>query len=642
MAIISWKGSPNLSVGLFLMFLILCFGGTQVKASEASIDTLRVRLEKLIKEVPALDYKVTISVTDVSIDEFLRAIANSSGLNVNVDPSLNDLVVNNFSDVRVLDVLLFLSEQYKIEITIIGNIINISKPEKQVEVLNPETIGVKFDSINQLYSFDYRDEDLKRVARELTKFTDNNVILAPGLEKTIVSGFIKEKPFESALEKFAFTNNLVMRLTEDQYYILETKPLEIKDPPPDNRRQAKVQAPKEEEYILDVQVFTNGRISINALGAPISEAIRMVSEKALKSYFFSTPIDGMATLQITGATYEEFLDNILKGSQGIYQYASGIYVIGQETARDLKDFSIVQFQNRTVDDLSQFIPEDLSEGIIIKEFTELNSFILSGSNNRVEKLEGFLRQIDKLVPLVLIEVIIVDFNKSYTIATGIEAGIADQPVESRGKVFPEVDIQLGSETINKMINNFNGFGMANIGHVNENFYLTLKAMEDQGILKIRSTPKLSTLNGHEASMTIGEVEYYMEEKSNIIGTQNPQVETVKIYRPVNAQLTVNIKPIVSGDEQVTLTISVEQSDFTERISKFAPPGTVTRKFESVIRVRNQEMILLGGLEEQSKRESSSGVPFLSRIPILKWIFSSRTKSTGESKLNIFIRPTIIA
>ena len=78
------------------------------------------------------------------------------------------------------------------------------------------------------------------------------------------------------------------------------------------------------------------------------------------------------------------------------------------------------------------------------------------------------------------------------------------------------------------------------------------------------------------------------------------------------------------------------------ISQFAPPGTVTRKFESLIRVRNQEMIILGGLEEKSSREASSGTPLLSRIPILKWIFSSRTKETGDSKLNIFIRPTIIA
>jgi type IV pilus assembly protein PilQ len=57
-------------------------------------------------------------------------------------------------------------------------------------------------------------------------------------------------------------------------------------------------------------------------------------------------------------------------------------------------------------------------------------------------------------------------------------------------------------------------------------------------------------------------------------------------------------------------------------------------------VKNQETIILGGLEQKRKQDSSSGVPFLSRIPILKWLFSSRTKTDSDSRLNIFIKPTI--
>ena len=53
------------------------------------------------------------------------------------------------------------------------------------------------------------------------------------------------------------------------------------------------------------------------------------------------------------------------------------------------------------------------------------------------------------------------------------------------------------------------------------------------------------------------------------------------------------------------------------------------------------MVLLGGLEEKATRESGSGVPFLSRIPVIKWFFSSRTKEKSRSKLNIFIKPTVI-
>jgi type IV pilus assembly protein PilQ len=120
-----------------------------------------------------------------------------------------------------------------------------------------------------------------------------------------------------------------------------------------------------------------------------------------------------------------------------------------------------------------------------------------------------------------------------------------------------------------------------------------------------------------------------------------QSQVVTTYKPVDAELSVSIRPIVDGSDEVTLEIKVEQSDFTTRISEFAPPGKVSRKFESLIRVKDQEMILLGGLEEKQVRDTRSGFPILSRIPILKWIFTSREKSNSKSKLNIFIKPTII-
>ena len=167
-------------------------------------------------------------------------------------------------------------------------------------------------------------------------------------------------------------------------------------------------------------------------------------------------------------------------------------------------------------------------------------------------------------------------------------------------------------------------------------------MEDQGLVKIRSTPKLATLNGHEATLKIGKTEYYLEEISNYNYSQSTHQTLTKQYKPVNADMTLTVKPYVSGDEQITLDINLGQSDFTTRIAQNAPPGMVTRSFTSTIRVRNGEMILLGGLEEKSSNETASGVPWLSRIPVLKWFFSNRTKSSSKSKLNIFIKPIIIS
>jgi type IV pilus assembly protein PilQ len=304
---------------------------------------------------------------------------------------------------------------------------------------------------------------------------------------------------------------------------------------------------------------------------------------------------------------------------------------------------IIQMQYRTVDSILNVIPDDLLLSLETYIFREQNSIMLSGPSDKVDRIVEILKEIDKLVPVISIEVMIIDYNKSYTISTGIEAGITNEPIpQTSGSIFPSIDINLDSYSVNELITRFNGFGWAKLGKVTPNFYMSIQAMENQGILQIRSTPILSTLNGHKAELTIGNTEYYLEEQLNIIGTQNPQSQTIQTYKPIEAELSVVITPIVSGDDQITLEIEVTQSDFTERISTTSPPGKVQRTFKSKIRVKNEEMILLGGLEENRDSKTSSGVPILSKIPILKWFFSDRTEEKSKSKLNIFIKPTIIS
>jgi type IV pilus assembly protein PilQ len=250
--------------------------------------------------------------------------------------------------------------------------------------------------------------------------------------------------------------------------------------------------------------------------------------------------------------------------------------------------------------------------------------------------------VDKTVPVNLIEVVSVDNKASRSLSTGLSAGIAEEPVTSSGTIAPSVDMTIGAGDINKILDGLNGHGWVNLGKVNPNFYMTLQALEENGVIEVRSTPQLSTMNGHKATMSIGRTEYYKEELNVMYGTVTSSSQKTTTYKPVEAELKLDIRPLVAGNQEVTLNVSVEQSDFTERIEKNAPPGKVTRKFESLIRVKDQEMILLGGLEEASRRNTTSGVPLLARIPIIKWLFSSRSKSKSESKLNIFIKPTIIS
>jgi type IV pilus assembly protein PilQ len=61
----------------------------------------------------------------------------------------------------------------------------------------------------------------------------------------------------------------------------------------------------------------------------------------------------------------------------------------------------------------------------------------------------------------------------------------------------------------------------------------------------------------------------------------------------------------------------------------------------MIRVKNEETILLGGLEESNVNDTGSGVPGLARVPVLKWLFSNRNKSRSKTKLLLLIKPTVL-
>lgn len=599
-------------------------------------------LDSLSRSVPSLNQSVSISVTDVSIQEFLRGVASSAGLNINVDPELDTRIINNFSDVMAKDILVFLLDEYNLQLSITGNIISIFKTKPATDPLALARQHITYDSASRIISLDYNTYAISNAVKEITSLTGNNVVLSPGLESAMITCYIQDMPFDNALTMLAFSNGLDMKMTEDDFYLLSKTPDENGENNAGRTYQAGRQAARNAGDLgFITEVYSTDSISVFADDTPIDAVIREVSDKLGIDYFITSPLQGNITLSIEGIDYHTFIEYVLNGTQNTYKLYRGIYVFGAQNRDETREFRVIELQYRSIDSLLTKLPESVKTGLDLKEFPELNSILAGGSTLRLDQFEAFLKEIDNLVPVVQIEVLIVYMNDNYVISTGIDAGLADQPVESAGTVFPELNMQFGAETINDLINSFNGFGSLNIGKVTPNFYLSLEALENQGLIDISSTPKLSTLNGNEATLSIGSTEYYIEERTDIYGTQNPQLTTTKSYKPVTAELSISIRPIVTGENQIILDISVSQSDFTSRITDEAPPGTMSRDFKSMIRVKDQEMILLGGLEEKKESKTARGVPILSRIPVLKWIFSSRTEENAFTRLNVFIKPTII-
>ena len=378
--------------------------------------------------------------------------------------------------------------------------------------------------------------------------------------------------------------------------------------------------------------------------ADASELLSEAAEKLHINYFmYNKPENEKTTLSAENITFDQLLDNIFKGKKYTYKKQDNLYLIGEQATENLRATEMIQLENRSIESVLQSLPKIFTEKLEIKEFVELNGLIISGSRVALEELKLYIKQIDKIVPMVQIEVTIVQYNKGHDVQTGITAGLdKTTPKQTTGTLFPTADVTVNSTSINSLINAFNGFGIFKLGKVTEAFYMNLKALENNSIVKVESTPKIATISGHEAKLAIGETSYYFEQSNQLINSGlNNNILQSGTWKSTDANLSVSIKPFISTDENVTLTITVEKSSFLGRAGQNAPPGKSTQKFESLVRVKNNEMILLGGLDELRKEDSGTGVPLLSRIPIIKWFFSSRKKAKSDTKLHIFIKPTIV-
>ena len=618
------------------------------------IKQMENQLDLMTTEVPGLEEEVQMSVSGVSIQEFMRGIADAHKLNISVDPTIQQNIVNNFANATVSDVLLFVCKEYNLKINFIGTIMSLVKYEvpKPVVVKAPKKeLIINYNKTKDELTIDLKNDLLDAVVKAITKKSKKNVVISSGVTAKMVSVYIENMPFDDAMNKLGLANNLVITKTEDDFYVIDNAEVIVNNTPTkgkrnntrnnnrnsNNRNQNNTEG---SDLVLEAKSFAD--ISVSGTDVSIDEVIKSIATEIGIEYYFVSEIKDKATVNVKSTTFKDLLNNMFQGTDLTYELKNGIYIIGERKTEGLRLTKVIQLQYRSVETVNEYIPSDLKQDVDVKEFLDLNSLILSGSAVRIAEIEHFVKTIDKVIPVILIEVMIVDYSNSRANSLGVQAGIGENPAPATtGTIFPDANLNLNSSSINNLIESFNGYGILNLGKVTPNFYLNISALETQGILRVKSTPKLATLNGHEATMTIGNTEYYVELRNTVTSNTSTTSQSSRTYQSVTADLSVTIKPLVSGDDQITMEISVSQSDFTAKIEPNAPPGQVSRDFTSVIRVKDQEMILLGGLEEKSIRESGRGVPFLSRIPIIKWFFSSRSREKSKTKLNIFIKPTVI-
>jgi type IV pilus assembly protein PilQ len=633
-----------------ITYLLIGFLFTNLVAAQQDINELSRKFDELSIQKKGLNEAIKIDVSGVTLYDFISSIAEEHELNIDVDSALNQPVSNNFFDVTVKEVFVHLVQKYDLEVSFMNNIIVFKKRKVVVLVEKkvPKIIDVNYNPQNDFLSVKLENDSLPSVVKAIIDKSSKNLVLASEVKNLKVSAYILNRPFDQVIEMMAKSNDLLATKDENGFYFIEKNKEINNNDTSSNSNNQKAKRSKANIGAIgyyEVNLNKTGFLSVKANVADVTDLLTEAAEKLHINYFlYNKPENEKTTLLAENISFDALLENIFKGKKYTYNKKDNFYLIGEQVTEGLRVTEMIQLENRSIESVLSSLPKIFSEKLEIKEFIELNGLIVSGSKSVLEELKVYIKQIDKVVPMVQIEVIIVQYNKGYDIQTGMKAGLdkINAPPVTGGTVYPTTDVTINATSINSLISAFNGYGLFKLGKVAESFYLNLKLLENNSIIKVESTPKIATISGHEAKLSIGETSYYFEQNNRLINNSiGNDILNSGTWKSTDANLTVAIKPFVSTDENVTLSISVEKSSFLGRAGETAPPGKATQRFESLVRVKNGEMILLGGLDELKKENSGSGTPLISRIPVIKWFFSSRKKGKSDSKLHIFIKPTVV-
>lgn len=168
----------------------------------------------------------------------------------------------------------------------------------------------------------------------------------------------------------------------------------------------------------------------------------------------------------------------------------------------------------------------------------------------------------------------------------------------------------------------------------------LNALESVTKVRVISSPKLVTLNNHEAQLQVGdEVPVTTQSAISTATAGAPIVNSVQMQ---NTGVILSVTPRVNKNGLVQLDISQEVSNSVPTTTSAIDSPTIQqRKLSTTVVVRNGDTIALGGLITENRTEGKSGVPYLAKIPLLGAFFRDTNNNTTRTELILLITPRVM-
>jgi general secretion pathway protein D len=383
------------------------------------------------------------------------------------------------------------------------------------------------------------------------------------------------------------------------------------------------------------------------------------------------------SIELTGATLGDALDYLAVVTKTFWKPLSGntIFVAQDSTTkrRDYEDqvMKVFYLSNVTTpQELQEIVTAVRSVADIQRLFVynAQNAIIARGEADRIALAEKIIHDLDKPKSEVVVDVVVLQVSSDMTRTLGAALSSLSLPVN----FAPRTSISTPSSTTSTTAatstpvaagtattptttgttgtSTTASIPLAYIGKVNtEDFSTVLPSGMLQAVLsdsgtRVLQSPQIRSVDNQKATLKVGQKEPIAS------GSFQPGIGGVGINPLVNTQFTfidvgvnVDLTPKVHENGEVSMHVEVEISSVVGSVNLggISQPIISQEKVIHDIRMKDGEVNLLGGLKQTQDSTTLSGIPGLSSIPVIKWLFSSKTVNKTSQELLIALIPHIV-
>lgn len=191
-----------------------------------------------------------------------------------------------------------------------------------------------------------------------------------------------------------------------------------------------------------------------------------------------------------------------------------------------------------------------------------------------------------------------------------------------------------------------------IGGASSDFAGLIQLLSTQGEVQVLSSPRISTVNNQKAVIKVGSDEFFVTNVSSNISSNSSSTTTTPevTLTPFFSGIALDVTPQISANGDVILHVHPSVSEVTDQIKLITVGGqtqqlplalSTVRESDSVVKAKNGQVVVIGGLMQNSSSNEDGGLPGMSDIPIIGNLFKQKKRSNTRSELVILLRPIVV-